>query len=150
MTENEMWLEYSALNPDAKAYNAWAFGGNTPDMPDMLASLVINGIKTATASAYPFYPAEKSPLPKVGEYNIILNTHNEAVCITRTTRVYVTPFSKVPAEHAYKEGEGDRSLRFWRECHSEIFAIELKEINQEFSEDMLVVCEEFEVVYPVK
>lgn len=150
MTEKEMWLEYTRLNPDAKAYSAWAFGGNTPDMPDILAGHVLDGIKTATASAYPFYPAENSPLPQVGEYNLILNTRNEAVCITRTTKVYVTPFSKVSAEHAYKEGEGDRSLTFWRECHSGVFTMELKEINQNFSEDMLVVCEEFEVVYPAK
>lgn len=52
------------------------------------------------------------------------------------------------AEHANKEGEGDCSLQFWRDCHSEIFAMELSQIGQLFTEEMLVVCEEFEVIYP--
>jgi len=38
------------------------------------------------------------------------------------------------------------SLEYWRRVHKEFFGEELKENNIEFSEDMLVVCEEFEVV----
>mgnify|MGYP004578500379 CR=1 FL=1 len=56
-------------------------------------------------------------------------------------------FSKVGEEFAYREGEGDKSLKYWREAHTESFTCELKEFNKEFNEDMLVVCEEFEVVY---
>jgi len=62
----------------------------------------------------------------------------------------VVPFVQVPAEHAYKEGEGDRSLQYWRTVHAKVFADELAEINMHFSEDMLVVCQEFQVVFPVK
>jgi uncharacterized protein YhfF len=65
-------------------------------------------------------------------------------------KVYITPFSQVTEEHAYKEGEFDRTLSSWRECHSEFFTTELKKIEREFTEDMPVVCEEFEVVYPTK
>ncbi len=31
--------------------------------------------------------------------------------------------------------------------HAEVFAEELKEIHGEFSEDMLVVCEEYKVIF---
>lgn len=149
MTEIQMWDEYKKINSNAKDYDAWQFGGNTPEMPDILADLVLKGIKTATASAYPFYVEEKSPLPSVGGYNLILNTKGEAVCITETTKVYTTPFNQVGAEHAFKEGEFDRTLESWRKCHCEVFSMELKEINQEFTEDMVVVCEEFKLVYPI-
>ncbi|MEG2455144.1 MAG: ASCH domain-containing protein [Oscillospiraceae bacterium] len=148
MTKEQMWKNYVTANPCAHEYDAWSFGGNAPDMPNVLADLVLAGKKTATASAYPCYQAENEPLPPVGGYNIILNTDDEAVCMTKTTKVYTIPFCEVSADHAAKEGEGDRSLQFWRNCHRKLFTEELNAIGKEFTMDMLVVCEEFEVVYP--
>ncbi len=148
MTEMQMWNEYIKINTNAKEYQSWSFGRNTPKMPNLLAELVLKGIKTATASAYPCYISENAPLPPVGGYNLILNTKGEAICIIETTKVYTIPFNQVKEEHAYKEGEFDRTLISWRKCHSKFFSMELKEIGQEFTEDMLVVCEEFKVVYP--
>lgn len=149
MTAKEMWAAYIQAYPCYRAatYEAWRYGSDTPDL---LAALTLSGQKTATASAYPFYEYEKCALPKVGEHNIILNTRGEAVCITRTTHVTVTPFMQVSAEHAYREGEGDRSLSYWREAHAHFFRLELAEIHAAFTEDMLVVCEEFQVVFPPK
>ena len=140
MTAQEMW-NASGIRAD---YEAWAFG----DDPDTLAELVRTGVKTATASAYPFYELEGEELPKAGEYSVILDTKDEAVCIICTTRVYVTPYREVTAEQAWKEGEGDRSLDYWRRVHEAFFRKELEEAGLTFTEDMGVVCEEFEVVYP--
>ena len=139
MTAEEMWAA-SGLSGE---YDAWSFG----DACDKLAALVRDGIKTATCSAYALYEAEGEDLPEEGEYNIILDSDENAVCITKTTNVYVVPFSEVTAEHAFKEGEGDRSLTYWREVHQTFFTEELKEIDQDFDPSMKVVCEEFEVVY---
>ena len=140
MTAQEMW---NASGIEAE-YEAWAFG----DDPDTLAELVRTGVKTATASAYPFYELEGEALPKAGEYSVILDTKDEAVCIIRTTKVYVTPYREVTAEQAWKEGEGDRSLDYWRRVHEAFFRKELEAVGLIFTEDMGVVCEEFEVVYP--
>ena len=104
-------------------------------------------IKIATCSAYDLYQAEGEPIPKVGDYSIILNSDGEAVCIIKTTMVYVTEFNKVSSEHAYKEGEGDRSLDYWREVHINFLTNELALVHQSFDENTKVVCEEFEVVY---
>ena len=140
MTAQEMW---SASGIEAE-YEAWAFG----DDPDTLAELVRTGVKTATASAYPFYELEGEDLPKAGEYSVILDTKDEAVCIIRTTKVYVTPYRDVTAEQAWKEGEGDRSLDYWRRVHEAFFRKELEAVGLIFTEDLGVVCEDFEVVYP--
>ena len=139
MNAEELWNR-SGLTGE---YSAWAFG----EAPDKLADLVMRGIKTATCSAYCFYEMEGESLPETGAYNIILDAGDEAVCITRTTKVYVVPFSQVTAEHAYREGEGDRSLSHWRDVHRKFFTQELEAEGLEFSEDMKLVCEEFEVVY---
>lgn len=114
----------------------------------MLADLTLKRIKTATASAYTLYLYENEPLPKTGGYNIILDSNDNAVCITQTTKVYVVPFNKVTKRHAFKEGEGNRTLTYWREVHKTFFEKELDKIGEEFNENMNVVCEEFEVVYP--
>ena len=50
-------------------------------------------------------------------------------------------------EHAFKEGEGDRSLEHWREFHKKFFRECLEEYGLEFSENVKVVREEFKVVY---
>ena len=139
MKAEELWKK-SGLSG---TYEAWEFGGN----PDKLAELVKDGIKTATCSALALYEAEKEPIPQPGDYSVILNSKGDAVCIIRTTRVYVTSFDEVSEDHAFKEGEGDRSLSYWRKVHEEFFTEELKEIRQPFDVRMKLVCEEFEVVY---
>lgn len=146
MTHQELWAAYRAVSPDAgEKYEAWAYG----DDPDTLAELTRAGIKTATAGAGPLYQLDGEPLPQAGEYSVVLNSRDEAVCVIRTTRVYTVPFDQVSAEQAYREGEGDRSLEYWRRVHEAFFRKELSEAGLAFSPDMPVVCEEFEVVYRV-
>ena len=141
MNAQEMWNLYT--RDQSLEYEAWAFG----DDADLLADLVLKGIKTATSSNYIFYELENEELPQVNEYSIILNSKEEAVCIIQTTKVYIVPFHEVSDDHAYKEGERNRTLEDWRNIHKTFFGNELKEIGKEFKEDMLVVCEEFKVVY---
>ena len=144
MTEKELWEVFIKKNnlTDCK-YEAWAFGVEA----DLLARLVASGEKTATASAYPLYELENESLPVTGAYSVILDSKDHAVCIIQTKNVYVVPFSEVTAEHAYKEGEGDKSLNFWRKAHEKFFTECLNEAGLKFTPDMEVVCEEFEVVF---
>ena len=92
------------------------------------------------------YAVENEPIPKVGDYSIILDSRDNAVCIVRTSKITICPFKDVTAEHAYKEGEGDRSLEYWRQVHKEFLESELESIDMAFSEDAKVICEEFELI----
>ncbi|MBP5256604.1 MAG: ASCH domain-containing protein [Clostridia bacterium] len=139
MTAEELWRR-SGLSGE---YEAWAFG----EAPDELAGLVVQGIKTATCSAYELYLIDKEPLPQSGNYSVILNSNEDAVCIVKTLKVYVTEFIRVSEEHAFKEGEGDRSLDYWRRVHERFLTDELASVNKSFDENTKVVCEEFEVIY---
>ena len=143
MNAEEMWQAF----PDKKAddtYLAWQYGC----AQDKLAQLTLQGTKTATASSDPVYKAENEPVPAVGDYSIILDSQNQAVCIIQTTQIDIVPFYQVDEEQAYLEGEGDRTLTYWREVHRTFFESEMQSIHQKFTEDMLVVCERFKIVYP--
>lgn len=149
--ENEsatkFWEEYRKVNPDApKDYVVWAFGG-TKEIADELANLVLEGTKTATTSNFTSYEIEKEPLPSVGLNNIIITGEGKAVAIVETMSVQVVPFDEVTDEHAYLEGEGDRTLRYWRDVHESFFKKELNDINQEFHYKIPVVCERFRLIY---
>jgi uncharacterized protein YhfF len=139
MTAEDLWSE-SELSGE---YEAWAFGG----APDKLAALVVEGVKTATCSSLDMLTFEGEPVPKPGDYSVILDSAGEAVCIIRTTKAYVEAFDQVGAEHAFKEGEGDRSLDYWRRIHMEYFTEELGAVGLSFDKGSALVCEEFELVY---
>ena len=144
MTAQELFEKYrrGADTADAE-YSVWSFGGDA----DCLAQLVSSGIKTATASLEYWYSAEGERMPKTGDISVVLDSRGDAVCIIKTTAVYTARFCDVTAEHAAKEGEGDRSLEYWRAVHREFFSGELREAGLDFDETMPVVCEEFELVY---
>lgn len=144
MDAKTMWEQYTHVNAVEEIYDAWCFG----DDADGLATLVLQGIKTATASAYPLYALEGEDLPKAGQYSVVLWEDGSAACIIKTTRVYVLPFCEISAEQAFWEGEGDRSLAYWQDVHRRFFTQELEQAGLTFSEDMKVVCEEFIRVYP--
>lgn len=146
----QMWknyLESIGENPSNtnKKYTAWYFCDNEQDANE-LAVLVKKGIKRATASLYLLYSNEEE-LPKEGDLSIILNWKGEAQCIIKTTSIDIIPYKDVTEEFAATEGEGDKSLEYWKRAHWSFFSREMKEIGKEPTDDMLVVCEKFEVVY---
>ncbi|MBQ7338813.1 MAG: ASCH domain-containing protein [Clostridia bacterium] len=149
MTATQLWERFCAHiykeenRTLTDEYESWAFG----DDPDVLAALVLSGTKTATASVYELYAAEGEELPRVGAYSVILNTADEALCVIRNTRVYIAPFDEIGEEQALREGEGDRTLAYWRAVHRAFFTEELTAAGLTFHEKISVVCEEFEVVF---
>ncbi len=127
------------------SFDAWSFG-NSKDMADELSDLVNRGIKTATTSAYELYE-EGEAMPKVGDYSIILNGASDPVCIIQTKVIYVIPYYLITPEHAYHEGEGDRSYKYWRKVHDDFFIEEYKNYGKVFYEQAPMLCEVFEKVY---
>lgn len=148
MTEQEMWKTFcaqSCIDPGTP-HEAWAFCGGGP-FADELAALVLAGVKTATASPLIAYETEGAPLPCAGGYSVILYDDGQAAAVIRDTRVSLVPFDEVSAEHAYREGEGERTLAQWREIHRRAFTPDYHAAGREFDEHGLCVLEEFELVY---
>jgi uncharacterized protein YhfF len=144
------WQEYldslASDEPRPDSYTAWSFG-DSPEMADELGKLVVDDVKTGTASLAWEYNYDGEPLPRAGEHSIILDGKGDPLCIIETTRVYIEPYNLVDAEQAYAEGEGDRSLQFWRDAHWNYFSRRCEAIGREPHECMPVVCERFQVVW---
>lgn len=146
MTSDELWKVFREKTCVDEPYEAWAFGGDD-EVCDRLAALVLEGKKTATASLYQLYLDEGEKVPEIGCYSVITDHKGEALCVVRDTDVTIVPFDEVSSIHAYLEGEGDRSLEYWREVHRQFFSPDFEKKGLEFDPKCLVVLEEFEVLY---
>ena len=82
-----------------------------------------------------------------GQLSILCDARGLPRAVLRVTDVSVAAFDEVSADHAFAEGEGDRTLTSWREVHEAFFREHLP-AGRQFSSDMPVVLERFEVLAP--
>ncbi|MGV3487521.1 MAG: ASCH domain-containing protein [Tuberibacillus sp.] len=136
------WNAYWKGKKAPERVSAWQFGAD----PDELARLVVEGVKTATCSAYILYELENEPLPTTEDYSIILNSKDEPVAIIKTVDVAITPMNQVNEAFAIAEGEGDRTYEYWWAAHVKFFTEALNEVGYKFTEDLLLVCERFVLI----
>ena len=118
---------------------AWSFG-DSPELADELLRLVLDGTKTAAASALWEFEAEDEPLPEVGTLSIVLDSAGHPHALLRTSDVRIVPFDQVDEEHAFLEGEGDRTVEYWRGAHRHY-------LTAGHDGSMPVVLERFELLY---
>jgi histidinol-phosphate aminotransferase len=124
--------------------DVFAFG-DSRELANRLAVLVRDGVKTATCSALWTYEEDQKPLPQKGDHSIVLDGNGVPVAVIETVEVFVAPFNEVSERFAYDEGEGDRSLGYWREAHRKYFSRQRFK-DRAFDEQMPLVCERFRVV----
>lgn len=139
-----MWNNYVTATGAFGPYTAEAFAEELPDVATQLALLVRDGTKRATASVLADWEEEESP-PIPGAHSVVLDGGGNAVCIIRTTSVETRPFGAVDEAFAFDEGEGDRTLAWWRQAHISYFAA----IGTTVTDDTIMVLERFELVWPL-
>ena len=137
------WNEFRERHEQSPSVevDAFQFGADA----DHLAELVVDGKKTATCSAHVLYELEGEAVPRAGQYSIVLNSKEMPVAIIRVTNVSLISMNEVPEDFALAEGEGD--FDYWWNAHKQFFSCELKVYGLSYTENLLLVCERFEVVY---
>jgi uncharacterized protein YhfF len=103
---------------------------------------VRDGPKRATASLLSSY-ADDEPMPVRAELGVVLDGDGEPLCVVRTTAVEVRAFGEVDEEFAWTEGEGDRSLAYWREAHIRFFT----SFGGTIDEATPIVLERFDLIW---
>jgi uncharacterized protein YhfF len=128
-------VNLSAVPEPYRGLRSFAFGDG-PALADELLDLVMKGVKTATCSTED-EPNTSAP----GERWIVLDGSGSPRCVIETTEVSYRRYNEVDAVFAREEGEGDRSLAYWRRAHRDYFGRQGR-----FSEDMMLMCERFRLV----
>jgi uncharacterized protein YhfF len=118
-----------------RTLRSFAFG-DSPCLADDLLDLVLKGVKTATCST-----EDEPNISTPGERWIVRDGRGNARCVIESTEVTFRRYHEVDATFARDEGEGDRSLAYWRDAHRRYFTRQGK-----FSEHMMLMCERFRLV----
>jgi uncharacterized protein YhfF len=141
------WREFrSACGLEHDRFEIVAFGDSS-EMADELADLVVNGPKRATAGLLHDF-ANGEPMPEVGGYVVVIDGRGVPRCIWRTTEVTIKPFIEVDDGFAWDEGEGDRTRADWLDGHRCFFARQAAREGFELSDCLATVFERFTVVWP--
>ena len=110
--------------------------GDTPELADELAQLVVDGTKTATCWA-----ASEGQKTQIGQRWVMLDGAGRPRAVVETLDLVQRRFGEIDEAFAYEEGEDDRSVASWRAAHRAYFGR-----RGQFSEDMLLWCERFRLV----
>ena len=147
----EMWREFITSHPEFKGEEppeSWFFHNNKADA-DRLAKLVSTGKKQAGSGLYAWYEEANADLPSVGTKHIITNFDGKAQAIIKVTKVDTIPFNEISEAYAALDmGTTDDPLNKWKKAHWDFFSSAMKESGEKPTEDMLIVCEWFETVWP--
>lgn len=118
----------------------------TEKLANELLELVLRGQKKATASSLNSYTIENERLPQTGDLNIVTDWNGNPRGVIQTTCVTILPYKDITYEICKREGEDD-NLESWQQGHLRFYKEEGKLLGYEFSEDLLVVFEDFELIY---
>jgi uncharacterized protein YhfF len=147
---NNMWGDYLKNHLEDVFHEAPRtihFWDNEQDA-NKSAKLVKKGVKRATSDSLLGLQNRKERLPKIGDYAVVTNWEGVAQCIVETTKVILKPFFSIDEEYARLEG--DKSLAHWKKVHWDYYTRELAEFERLPRESMIVVCQEFEIVFKRK
>jgi uncharacterized protein YhfF len=120
---------------DWRSLETFSFGDN-PGMAEELGALVLAGTKTATCWA-----VSEGELTQLGKRMVMLDGSGRPAAVLETVELARRRFGEVDATFARDEGEGDRSLAYWRDAHRRYFTR-----RGSFAPDMELWCERFRVV----
>lgn len=122
--------------------------GDSPELADELIAFVVDGPKRATAGLVAEFEAADEELPRVGDHWIACDGSGTPRVVLRTAEVRIGPLISVDEQFAWDEGEYDRTLESWLRGHRAFFRCSCERLGIDFSDDIEVMFERFQVVWP--
>lgn len=115
---------------------------------DGLIRLYLEGKKTAGSSLVKDFRTAGDPLPKAGNYWIILDSRERPRVLVQTMRVEINLFGKIPRAVVRAEGEGDLSTAHWKKVHRKAYLPRLAEWGIGNLDEADVITEHFRILLP--
>ena len=152
-TVYEMWNNFTESNPEFKKGElpeSYYFHDNEKDA-NRLAELILNGKKKAGSGLYFLYEQANADLPKNGTKSIVTDFDGKARMIIEITKIDTIPFNQISEDYAELDmGTKIEPLKKWKKAHWGFFATVMEESGEKPTEEMLVVCEWFEIIWTEK
>ena len=139
------FLKGTGRDEDTPYFEAFHFE-LTEKLANELLELVLSGKKKATASSLKSFELDNSPLPKAGDLSIVTDFHGEPKCVIETTALTLIPFKDMTYDICKREGEDD-TLESWKKGHRHFYEEEGRLLGYTFTEDLMIVFEDFEMIY---
>ena len=138
-----LWESYQTEFKLAANYKLMEFG-NTVEMAQELAELVLKGEKTATSALLAYYEVRSETPSQVGDCYFLLGGSKSPVALIEITKVNQIKFGEV--DEVFAKAEGDGQLSNWLSIHRPYYTAQLKAINQELKPDTLLEATYFKVL----
>ena len=147
----KLWKNYLKANPEIKNKSlpeSWYFHNNKKDA-NRLTELIVSKKKTVFSSLYFSYKKTNQSLPKKGTQHIITDFDGKAKVIIEINKVDTIPFNKISKKYAELDmGTNKEPLIKWKKAHWNFFKNKFKNSKQKPSQEMLIICQEFKIVWP--
>ncbi len=148
--EQSFWKDYLAsLPPKIRLKKPFVYAGYAGGRKntDALIRLYRAGKKTAGSGLVKDYATAGDPLPKVGDYWILLDSRDRPQFLLKTLRTELNLFGRIPKSVARAEGEGDLSVAYWKKAHARFYFPFLSEWGLDDIDKAVVITEHFEIVH---
>jgi uncharacterized protein YhfF len=134
-------------NDRIDAYKVRTFG-NSAAISDVIMPLILSREKTGTFALESEFAHAPNEAPKVGDVYVVTRFDGHPALLYRITEVERVPFSEISHEHVQVEGPNARTVSVWRQIHWAYWGGILRAQGREPSEDMPVLFQRFEVIFP--
>lgn len=139
-----MWEAFSESEPELRnyKYRRWVF--NESSLNNGIIEKILHGKVTGESFSVEFFDANNQEIPCVGDYNVIMQGIY-AICIVKTVDIIYTTWGGVDNKLAAIEGYSTPEK--WKAAKKFKFQNICERMEYEFSDDLELFFEVFEVVY---
>jgi uncharacterized protein YhfF len=134
-------------NDRLESYKVRTFG-NSAAISDVIVPLILSREKTGTFALESEFEHSPNEAPKVGDVYVVTHFGGDPALLYRVTEVERVPFSQISHAHVQVEGPNARTVPVWRKIHWDYWGATLRAQGREPSEQMPVLFQRFEVIFP--
>lgn len=149
-TIEEFWRDCCEALPAetaGRSYRARRFGDD-PIVAQLILDLISAGEKTGTFAVDWEFEDRPGERPAPGDLYVVTDHSGMPGALIRITATETLPFNAVSERHVQCEGPALRQVGPWRKLHWEFWSRTLARIGRRPAQDMPILYQQFELLYP--
>lgn len=146
------WQTAKRLHPDTVRGDSFRVRalGNTREMMNAILGHVLCGEKRGTFSLPWLHALDPSAAPRLGDYVILVDYDGKPAALVTTRKLENVTYDTLTGDHTSVDGPSMRDPAVWKGVHQAFWTKQLAAVGLQFSKDMPVVVEHFELLHPLR